>query len=240
MTTLASGTVAVLRKELRQAFGTPIAYALIAVFWAASGYFFSFSLFLANVTEMVTTFHNMSILLLLLVPLLTMRSFADESAAGTLELLMTLPLGSSAIVLGKLVAAELVLLVMIAGSVTALVPLLLFASPDLGPVLGGYLGVLLLGTAFVGIGLFVSSLCGSQIVAAAVTWAVLLLLWFLDYGAALSGGYGLSLLLRHLSFSEHYLDLIRGVVTSGTVAYLLGLTLLMVAFTIQGLQWRRT
>lgn len=233
------GTLAVFRKELRQYFGTPIAYALIAVFWALSGYFFSFSLFLANVTEMVTTFHNMSILLLLLVPLLTMRTFAEENAVGTLELLMTLPLGSAAIALGKFLAAELVLLVMLAGSAVTLIPLLLFGQPDLGPIVGGYLGVLLLGTAYVAIGLFISSLCSNQIVAAVGTWALLLVLWFADYGANVAGGYSLTLLLRHLSFSQHYLDLIRGVLSFASIAYLVGLSLIMVVLTIQGLQWRR-
>jgi ABC-2 type transport system permease protein len=234
-----SGCLAILRKELRQYFGTPIAYVLIAVFWAASGYFFSFSLFLANVLEMVTTFHNMSILLLLLMPLLTMRSFAEESAVGTLELLMALPLGPAAIVFGKFLAAEFVLIVMLVGSATALVPLLFFGAPDLGPILGGYIGVLLLGSAFVGIGLSISSLCSNQIVAATLTWAVLLLLWFIDYGAKVAGGYTLTLLLRHLSVSQHYLDLIRGILPLSTIAYLLALTVLSVAVTVQGLQWRR-
>ena len=90
---------------------------------------------------MVNAFHNMSILLMLVMPLLTMRIFAEENRAGTTEFLLSLPLGEPAIVFGKFLAALAVLGLMIGGTATTLVPLTAFGHPDLGPVIGGYLGV---------------------------------------------------------------------------------------------------
>ncbi len=221
-----NGLCAMAAKELREYFATPIAYVVMAVFWAMSGYFFSFNLFFVNTVHMVTAFHNMSVLLLLLMPLLTMRIFAEENKVGTIELLMTLPLSDAAIVFGKFLAAFIVLALMLAGTATAVVPLVLFGEPDIGPILGGYAGILLLGTAFLAIGILVSSLTRNQIVAATFTWAVLTLFWFADYAAALEAAPRLTEILRHLSFSLHYVDLIRGVLQSSSVVYFVGIVVL--------------
>ncbi|MEZ5652756.1 MAG: ABC transporter permease subunit [Burkholderiaceae bacterium] len=234
-----SGFGAILRKELREYFAAPIAPVLLATFWALTGYFFSFNLFIVNAVHMVTSFHNMSLLLLLLMPLMTMRIFAEENKSGTLELLMTLPLTEVQIVLGKYAAAAIVLLLMLAGTSTAVVPLILFGKPDLGPVLGGYLGIALLGSAFAAIGLFVSSMCTNQIVAAAITWAVLLGLWFADYAAGIGWAPALAPVFSHLSFSVHYIDLIRGVFSSASLAYFGSIVVVSLVASIVVLRERR-
>ena len=169
--------VALYLKELRELFATPIAFVLLAVFWALAGWFFSFGLFFVNVAQMVGTFHNISLLLLLVMPLVTMRIFAEENKSGTIELLLSLPLSELQIVLAKFAAAFTMLLLMLAGSATAVLPLVMYAQPDLGPIVGGYLGITMLGAAFLGIGLLVSALTSNQIVAALVTWGTLTLLW---------------------------------------------------------------
>lgn len=234
-----TGLGAVFRKEVRHYFVTPVAYVLLAVFWALAGYYFSFNVFFVNVAEMINSFHNMSILLMLIMPLLTMRLFAEENRSGTAELLLTLPLDETAIVLGKYLASLVVLLLMVGGTVTALLPLTLFGRPDLGPVIGGYLGILLLGAAFMALGLFVSSLCSNQIVAALMTWAVLVLLWYVDYASAFAGSAGLARTIKYLCLSQHYVDLIRGVVPLGTVTYLLGIVVLSLTFAAQAVRLRR-
>lgn len=231
-----TGFGTVLHNELRQYFATPIAYVLVAIFWAASGYFFSFNVFLVNAPHMVTSFHNMSILLMAIMPVLTMRLFAEERKAGTLELLLALPLGEAGIVLGKFVAALAVLYLMLLGTGVAVVPLLLFGQPDLGPIVGGYIGIFLLAAAFLAIGLFVSSLSSNQVVAAVVTWGILVLLWFIDYGAALDAGYLVTRVTRHLSFSVHYVDLIRGVIASESLVYLGGIVTAMLVASTQVLR----
>ena len=226
-------------KELREYFATPIAFVLLAVFWALTGWFFSFGLFFVNVAQMVGSFHNMSLLLLLVMPLLTMRVFAEENKSGTMELLLSLPLAEWQIVLAKFAAAFVMLLIMLAGTATAVLPLLLFAQPDIGPILGGYIGVTLLGAAFMGVGMLMSSLTGNQIVAALLTWCVLTLLWFADYASALDALPGLRGLFLHLSFSVHYVDVIRGVINLATVCYFLSVLGLSLALTTLLLKARR-
>ncbi len=234
-----SGFTAVFVKELRQYFATPIAYALMAVFWALAGYYFSFNVFFVNVAQMVNAFHNMSILMLLVMPLLTMRVFAEENRTGTAELLLTLPLDESGVVLGKFAAALVLLVLMLAGTAAALVPLTLFGEPDLGPVVGGYIGVFLMGCTFIAIGVLVSSLCSNQLVAALVSWAILVLLWYVDYLSGLDVSFALSATVRHLSFSSHYTDLIRGVLPVPAIVYLTGIVVWTLTLTIQILRLRR-
>jgi ABC-2 type transport system permease protein len=234
-----SGFAAVFVKELREYFATPVALALMAVFWAISGYFFSFSLFFGGAAQMVGAFHNMSILLLLVLPLLMMRAFAEENRIGTIELLLSLPLSEAQIVLGKFAAGLAVLIAMLAGTATAVLPLAIYSQPDLGPILGGYAGILLLGCAFMGVGMLVSSLTASQVIAALLTWGVLTLLWFADYAAALDAFPGLRRVFVHLSFSAHYVDVIRGVLNLGTVVYFSSVLVLALTATALVLRQRR-
>lgn len=233
------GFRAVFVKELRLYFSTPIAYALMAVFWALTGYYFSFNIFLVNVAQMVNAFHNMSLLLMLIVPLLTMRVFAEENRTGTTELLLTLPLDEAAIVMGKLAAGLVMILLMLAGTATALVPLTLFGQPDLGPIVGGYIGVFLLGATFVAVGVLISALCSNQLIAALLTWAVLLLLWYIDYVSTLVSSFALTRVVMHLSLSAHYVDLIRGVLPLPALAYFAAIMLISIAFCVQVLRMRR-
>lgn len=229
----------VLGKELRHAFVTPIAYAATAVFWAASGYLFTFNIVFVNAAQMVTAFHNMSLLLMLTMPFLTMRSVAEERASGTLEHLLTLPLEVYTIVLAKYAALLVLLALLLAGTTTAAGLLVWFGQPDLGPILGGYAGVFLLGAAFAAIGLFVSALCANQATAAAVTWGALIALWFIDYAGTLDLDYRVVLAARHLSLSLHYLDLIRGVLTLPALAWLAALIALPLALAVAALRFGR-
>lgn len=209
----------VFARELKHYFVTPIAYVVIASFWAASGFFFSFNVLFVSAVEMVTAFHNMSLLLMLMLPLISMRTFAEERHNDTLELLLTLPLGEFSIVLAKYSALLVVLLLMLAGSSAAVVVLTIFGEPDYGPIIGGYLGVFLLGAAFASIGVLVSALSTNQVVAAIATWASLLFLWFMDYLVALFPGSDAVVWIQHLSLSVQYLDVIRGVLTLAAVTY---------------------
>lgn len=209
----------VFARELKHYFVTPIAYVVIASFWAASGFFFSFNVLFVSAVEMVTAFHNMSLLLMLMVPLISMRTFAEERHNDTLELLLTLPLGEFSIVLAKYSALLVVLLLMLVGSSAAVVVLTIFGEPDYGPIIGGYFGVFLLGAAFASIGVLVSALSSNQVVAAIATWASLLFLWFMDYLAALFPASNVVVWIQHLSLSVQYLDVIRGVLKLAAATY---------------------
>lgn len=234
-----NGLTPVYVKELRHYFATPIPYVLMAVFWSLTGYYFSFNVFFVNVAQMVNAFHNMSIMLLLIIPLLTMRIFAEENRSGTTELLMTLPLDEAGIVLGKYLSGLTVLIFMLLGTATAIVPLIAFGNPDLGPVLGGYIGIALLGATFLAIGILISALCENQLVAAVVTWAILLLFWYVDYISNFTADFETARMIRHLSFSIHYVDLIRGILPLSTIVYFTSVSVFAVVLSIQVLKARR-
>lgn len=226
-------------RESQHYFVTPIAYVVISTFWLLSGFFFSFNQLFVSAIDMVSAFHNMSLLLMLMIPLLTMRSFAEEKQAGTLELLMTLPISDGAIILAKYLALMMLVFFMLLGSSVAVIVLIYFGEPDLGPILGGYTGIFLLASSFSALGLLISSLSANQVVAATATWSLLLVLWFIDYASALFPESDLINFFQHISFSVQYLDIIRGVLTGGGFTYFFGLVLFCLVSATQVLRMKR-
>lgn len=234
------------RKELALYVTSPVVYALTAIFLVLCGYLFYTNLHffvLFGAMDLVRGFWvfqflDMRRLLIVLVPMLTMRLLAEERRQGTLELLWTYPLGDGAIVLGKFVACWAVVALMLAATATG--PLLLARLYPMaaGPVVAGYLGLALLAAACVACGLFVSALTDSQLVAGAATYGVLLLFWVLTWNeAAVSAGWlrwlgPLSLFDRTEVFAEGGID-------TRDVAFFGVFTLLFLCFTFLALESRR-
>jgi len=231
-------TLAIFEKEIQSYFTSPIAYIVLAVFWLVSGYFFSFTLFYTNVGSMATTFHNISIILILLAPVITMRLFSEEKKSGTLELLLTLPVKSYEIVLGKFLAATALYLIMIAGTLIYLVPLFLYGDPDSGPIVSGYIGAILLGLSFLSIGILTSTLSKNQIIAAVLSLLIILILWFIDYVASFQSR-NLEELIAYFSISHHYTDFLRGIINTKSALYYLTITFLGLFFTEKSLELKR-
>jgi ABC-2 type transport system permease protein len=246
------------KKELRLYFTSPVAYVLLTIFLLIAGYFF-YSIFAfftrasmqaamnpqmgrdLNVTESVLRplFANLSVILLLLMPLLTMRLFAEERRAGTIELLLTYPVRDGAVLVGKYLAAFTVYTVMIAG--TLLYPLLLVivrAQPEWGPLATGYLGLLLMGAMFLAVGVFASSLTENQIVAAIVTFGLLLMFWIIGWTAEIVGG-PLGTVLTHLSILEHNDTFAKGVLDTKDIIYYINFTALALFLTLRSREARR-
>ena len=169
-----------LAKETSALFVSPIAYAVMAVFLLLMGYTFAASLFLSKTATLVQQFFQAAMLLLLIVPVITMRLLAEERRSGTLELLLTAPVREIEVVLAKFLASVAVIVTMLALTVTHPIILRIFGDPDWGPVYSGYLGLILLGAALTSLGLAVSALTANQIVAATVSLGLFLLLWMLD------------------------------------------------------------
>ena len=234
-----NGYFVVVARELEHYFVTPIAYVAIATFWAASGFFFSFNALFVSAIDMVTAFHNMSLLLLLMMPLLSMRAFAEERHNDTLELLLSLPLSETTLMLAKYTALMIVVALMLADSSVAVAVLAWTAEPDYGPIIGGYVGVFLLAAACAAVGVLASSCAQNQVVAAVASWGVLLGFWFLDYAANLVPGSALVVWLQHGSFSVQYLDLIRGVISRGAVVYFISICVCALVLAAQVLATRR-
>jgi ABC-2 type transport system permease protein len=197
---------ALVGKELAALFRSPIAWILIGVFLALTGYSFTLTLFNNKYATLVHIFFQAAGLLLLVVPLITMRSFAEERRSGTLELLLTAPVRESDVVLAKYLAIMVVLAAMIALTGTYAAVLGLYGTPEWGPIYGGYLGLVLLASTLASLGLVASALTANQVIAAIVTVGVSFLLWTLDTLAAMLPDalerwlMGLSLLARLTPF----------------------------------------
>ncbi len=169
-----------LAKELQVLYTSPIAYAVIAVFLLLMGYTFTAFLFLHKTATLIHSFFQAATLLLLFVPVITMRLFAEERRARTLEILLTSPVREIEVVLAKFVASLSVVVVMVGLTLAYPATLVVFGDPDLGPIYSGYLGLILLGAGLVAIGLAISAITSNQIVAAVVSLGLFLMLWMLD------------------------------------------------------------
>jgi len=248
---------AIFKKEMRLYFTSPVAWVVFTIFLLIAGYFF-YSIFAfytlasmqsamnpqmgrdLNVTDSVMRplFSNISVILLLLMPLVTMRLFAEERRAGTIELLLTYPVRDGAVLSGKYLAALALYAIMIA--LTLLYPAIVvyFARLEWGPILTGYLGLLLMGATFIAVGVFASSLTENQIVAAITTFGVLLIFWILGWSADYAGGTA-GKVLQFLSLLEHNDSFSKGVLDTKDVLYYLNFTLLALFLTLRSLEARR-
>jgi ABC-2 type transport system permease protein len=228
---------ALLGKEEKALFSSPIAYTVITVFVLVMGYTFTSVLFLNKIATLLHIFFQGSVLLLLIVPLVTMRVFAEERKTGTLELLLTAPVREIEIVLAKFTGSMTVVAIMVGLSTTYAVVLGLYATPDWGPIYSGYVGLVLLGSALVAVGLLVSSLTANQIVAAVVCLGLFLLLWMID-----SLGYLLpdpfDTFFVNLSLLAHFTPFATGSLFLSDVGFFLSVTLAALFLTVRALARR--
>ena len=253
---------AIAGRELRSIFSTPVAYVMFSVYLVFSGFAFFLSLtgflsalqqiqafqrfdlleqFNLNTSVIEPSLGIFSFVFLLLIPLLTMRVFAEEQASGTIELLLTSPLTIWEIVLGKYLAI-LVVLGMLVG-LSALYPALLFyyGDPELLPTLAGLMGLFLYGAAFAAIGCLISSLTRSQISAALVTFFAGLILFLIDYFAEVSLQGTSQQVVRYLGLRVHFDELVTGVVKTDDLVYFAVVVVFFVSgvrAATESLRWR--
>ena len=245
------------KKEMRLYFTSPVAYVIIGIFLLLAGYFF-YSIFAfftmasmqaamnpqfareLNVTDTVMRplFSNVSVILLLLMPLVTMRLFAEERRSGTLELLLTYPVRDGAVLVGKYLAALSVYAIMLAFTLAYPLMLFYFARVEWGAIMTGYLGLLLMGAAFIAVGVFASSITENQIVAAMVSFAVLLLFWVVGWSADFVGGTW-GRVLSHLSLIEHFDSFGKGVLDTKDIIYYVNFVIVALFLTLRSLEARR-
>ncbi len=241
--------VALFRKELRSYFGSPLVYLVAAAFLAYTGYYFHSDLvyfitfgFGLNIMENFWSILliDIRLVLILAIPLLTMRLLAEERRLGTLELLLTYPLRDGAIVAAKLGACLVVVAALLAG--TLVYPWLVYRVQPfaLEPLVAGYLGLLLFAAVCAAYGLFVSSLTDSQVLAGFLTALPLLLLWLLSWNEAASSPETLPL-LRAISLFSHFQPFSVGVIEARDVFYFVFMSAFFVWATLRVLdarQWR--
>lgn len=255
----ARNVAAIAGKELRGYFGSPIAWVLMGFFALLFGHFFNTYLTYfvevgmrggqmggppptVNVnSDMIRPLlGNASVLVLFLLPMITMRAYSEEKRTGTIELLLTSPVTDVEITLGKFFAA----VGMYGGllAVTMLYVSVLFGlgSPEWKPIVAAYIGLLLLGSSFISLGLFISSTTKNQVVAGSVTFLLLLLFWIINWSAE-SASPGVGAVLNYLSVTQHYDDFGKGVIdTKHVVFYLSFITfgLFLTLKSVDSERWR--
>jgi ABC-2 type transport system permease protein len=226
-----------LAKETKALFTSPIAYVLIAVFLLLMGYTFTAYLFISRTATLIQSVFQASILLLLIVPVITMRLFAEERRNGTLELLLSSPVREIEIVLAKFLASMSVIVVMLALTLAYPITLQIFGDPDWGPVYGGYLGLLMLGGALVAVGLAISALTANQIVAATVSLGVFLLMWMLDsLGSLLPDPF--DIFVVNLSLTAHFTPFATGALFLSDFGFFSTMILLGLLLSVRALARR--
>ncbi len=251
------GWRAVFKKEIRLYFASPVAYVVFSFFLLISGWFFS-QIFLfysdasmrsfmqpqfaqnLSVTENVMRplFTNLSVVLLFFIPMLTMRLFAEEKKSGTIELLLTYPVRDGEVLLGKYLAALALFALLLA--LTLVYPGLVsaFTRVEWGPVLTGYLGLLLTGATFLAVGVLVSSLTENQIVAGFGAFGVLLAFWIVGWGAEWASG-NLRAVLQYVSIPEHIDGFSRGIIDTRDLVYYVSAIALALFLTLRSLESKR-
>lgn len=234
-------------RELRGYWSSPVAYVVLAVFLITAGVFFFGQLLefvqlsLRGSGEGVDVnqqligpyLYSVSVMVLFLLPLVSMRLVSEETRQGTLEILLTTPAPETSLVSGKFLASLTLYVVMLTGVGLHLGILFLFGSPEWGPILTGMLGLFLNGAAYLALGLFLSSLTQNQVVAAAASFSLFLLLWLCHWLGQVTGG-ALASVLSSISFVGHFDTFGRGVLDSADLVFFLSLIFLGLFGAVQG------
>lgn len=236
----------VLRREFLAYWTSPVAYAVLAVFLVLSGIFFfgQLSEFVTlssqtggkgvNVNQQLIRpyLYSVSIMVLFLLPLVSMRLLADEKRQGTLEILLTTPVSEGVLVLGKYLASVALFGVLLLGVALQIGILFVFGSPEWPQVITGFVGLFLTGAAYLALGLFLSAVTQNQVVAAAASFALFLSLWLFHWLGSVTQG-NLSEFLTYISFAGHFQTFGQGVLDSSDVVFYLSLIALGVYAAMQ-------
>jgi len=253
-----SNILAIARKELNSYFASPIAYVVIGAFALIFGLFYVSLLnwFVqqsmqmgqmgmggpVNVNQQMIRLllQNTAVVILFVLPMVTMRSYAEEKRTGTMELLLTSPVTDFEILMGKFLGALALYACMLVVTFVHLALLFKFGNPDWRPIAAGYLGLLLLGASFISVGLLMSSLTRNQIVAGMVTFGLVLLLWIVDWIGSFAGP-TVESVVSYLSITGHLDDFAKGVIDTKHVVYYLSFItfgLFLTAKSVDSERWR--
>jgi ABC-2 type transport system permease protein len=233
-----------MKKELKSYFSSPVAYIVAGIFLSISGYFFyniltfftfvslqyqqsPYAYMMRNINMNDYLIHplysNLGVILLFVIPMITMRTIAEEKKLGTVELLYTSPVRISEIIAGKFLAAFVVFLVMLIPTIEYPIALIIWGAPgpEVGPIITTYIGLILLAASFISVGIFASSVTENQMVAGSLAFGILLLLFVLGW-AKQTAGSTFGEILGYISLvEEHYQDFLKGMIDSKDFVYYL-------------------
>jgi ABC-2 type transport system permease protein len=251
-------TIAIARKEIRGYFVSPIGWVILGLVALLFGFFYYafLGIFIrqglqaaqfggaqsmnVNLYLIRPLLQNTSVIVLFVLPMITMRTYAEEKRSGTIELLLTSPVTDTEIILGKFFGALTLYAAMLLVTAVYIGLLFRFGSPEIGPILSGYLGLLLLGGGFIAVGLLVSSLTKNQIVAAMATFGTFLMLWVIGWIGDFAGPTTRTI-VSFLSITDHFDDFSKGVIDTKHVVYYLSFItfgLFLTAKAVDSERWR--
>ncbi|MDO8834327.1 MAG: ABC transporter permease subunit [Vicinamibacterales bacterium] len=255
-----NNVLAIAQKEIRSYFASPVAYVVIGLFALLFGWFYvailnwfvqqgmqmSMGMGMGptsmNVNQQMIRplLLNMTVVLLFVLPMITMRTYAEEKRSGTIELLLTSPLTDMQIILGKFFGALTLYATMLLVTLIYVGVLFFFGSPEWKPIVTAYVGLLLMGGCFISVGLLISSLTRNQIVAGMLTFGVFLLLWVIDWIGAFAGP-AVEPIVNYLSITQHFDDFAKGVIDTKHVVYYVSFMtfgLFLTAKSVDSERWR--
>jgi ABC-2 type transport system permease protein len=229
--------LAIWQREIKSYFVSPIAYAVLTIFLLLSGFFFfgdlisiiQYTMTMEQIGQGAqpmdvplvvaqTLFKTMSVIILFLVPMLTMGLFSEEKKRGTIELLLTTPVGNLQAIMGKYLASLTFLLILLICNGITISSIFIYSHPDWKPILSGYLGLFLYGAALLALGLFISTLTENQIIAVVVTFGASLAFLLVNLFSSWAAGAAKSI-INYLSISSHLDDFINGVIDTSHIVY---------------------
>ena len=230
---------AIIKRELSSYFNSAIGYIVLAVFTFFSGLFFYMYCLLSNTTSMSYVFLSMLMIVMLVIPIITMRSFSEERKQKTDQALLTAPISLTEMVLGKFLGAFLLYCICNAVYIIYILIIACYASPDWAVFLTTMLGMLLMGGALIAIDLFISALTESQVIAAVISIGVGLLIYMLDSLSNLISAEWFTAILHNLSFDAHFTNFINGIISLTSVVFFLSVIAIFLFLCVRVFEKRR-
>ena len=231
--------IAIFKRELRSYFNSPVGYVCIAVLAALYGLFYYQVMVMGSSSYIGRVYSTMFSYSMMVIPIITMRSMSDDQKNKTDQVLLTAPIGVTSIVLGKFLSCFFVFFVASSLGLLPAVAMSFFSSPAWGEIIGNYLGTLLYGGAMISIGVFISSLTVSQVIAAIGTFVISVLLMLIDSMASAVSNQVVSALVGWISFNSRYTTFTQGIFSISSTVFFLSVMAVFVFLTARRLESRR-
>ncbi len=231
--------IPIFRRELSAYFNSLMAYIVISVFLLITGWFFSSTFFLSDDSSLRNVFGIIPFIFIFFIPAITMRLLSEEKKSGTIELLVTMPISDLDIVLGKYFAGLGLLIATLFFTFPYALSIIILGEPDIGMLISGYLGLILMGASYVAIGIFASTISKNQVVSFIIAFLIIFSLWLIDKFLVFMPVY-LVPFLQFLSIDYHYGNIGRGVIDSRDLLYYLSLIVVMLSLsklTLESRKW---
>jgi len=231
---------AIFKREFNAYFTSPVGYIYLGFILLLGGWFFVSSNLIYSISNMAPFFGSLSMIIIFLVPILTMRLFAEDNKNKTDQLLLTSPVSVFQIIMGKFLSA--VAIYGMSLSIMLIYPLIMsfYGEPQMGTIIALYIGCFLMGSALISVGLFISSTTESQITAAIITLLVMLFIWLSDWIASVFSNKIVSTIISWLSVINRYDEFMYGVLSLSSVIYFISFSAVFVflaVWTIEKKRW---